>query len=450
MPISRPAGHRRKLLTPRGGGGISLRWEEVRTRLGRIPVHPDRRAAHLHGTRAIRGVALSVLLVGCGETRYDQDAEQYECATCRISIELVTTIDADQADANSPTPRSSILRHPDGHVVVAPVYQRARVAVFSNEGALITAFGEPGSGPGELGRPDAIALHADTVFVLDNSNARISTYTLAGQYVRHIPIRHIATGIAVVNDTLIVLGVLRSGPAPQHRPLVLMDKSGAVIAEFGEVDPRTANNILFSVAAADSIWLGHFGEYRVDLFETTGRSLSSIHRNVQWFPPFNFVRGVKARSKTFIFTALVDLQVAPEGLWTLVGTASVSRSPDTRDRPSIRPMSVGEIDARTDYILELVDVESGRALAGTALQDGMFGGFADARHVFSFSEGRSGQVYAHIWTVQLHNTISGGDYEADSTVLHGGTYSGPRLIDGRDHRCVRHLPRNLHLGLLEH
>ncbi len=52
-----------------------------------------------------------------------------------------------------------------------------RIQKFTPDGAFLTAFGEPGSGPGRLDRPTDLAVSPDgRVYVVDFGNDRIQVF----------------------------------------------------------------------------------------------------------------------------------------------------------------------------------------------------------------------------------------------------------------------------------
>jgi DNA-binding beta-propeller fold protein YncE len=71
---------------------------------------------------------------------------------------------------------TSVSIGPDGSVFVADFYND-RVQKFAPDGTFLTAFGESGDGPGQLGHAIAVAVAEDgTVFVADFLNNRIQKW----------------------------------------------------------------------------------------------------------------------------------------------------------------------------------------------------------------------------------------------------------------------------------
>lgn len=58
-----------------------------------------------------------------------------------------------------------------------------QVVVFTLEGEVVTQWGKPGTGPGDLDRPNGIAVSEDgeTVYVADSNHARVTAFTPEGE-----------------------------------------------------------------------------------------------------------------------------------------------------------------------------------------------------------------------------------------------------------------------------
>ncbi len=72
---------------------------------------------------------------------------------------------------------------PDGNVYVADSGNH-RIVVFAPDGQFLRAFGESGSGPGQLNEPWGLAVDEQYVYVADTWNYRIQKFSLEGQLVK--------------------------------------------------------------------------------------------------------------------------------------------------------------------------------------------------------------------------------------------------------------------------
>jgi tripartite motif-containing protein 71 len=110
-----------------------------------------------------------------------------------------------------------------------------QVVVFTKDGEFVRQFGRPGTGPGELDRPNGIAVMPDsTVLVADSNNGRIQAFTLDGvfmwqtgtlggtEYEFGLP-----RGVATLGDgTIAVVDAFEFA-------VVLLEPDGAVIGDYG-------------------------------------------------------------------------------------------------------------------------------------------------------------------------------------------------------------------------
>ena len=62
-------------------------------------------------------------------------------------------------------------------------FHRGRIRQFDRRGKLIRTIGRPGSGPGELGGPNDVAVDEarGIVYVLESVNSRVQSFTLDGE-----------------------------------------------------------------------------------------------------------------------------------------------------------------------------------------------------------------------------------------------------------------------------
>lgn len=90
---------------------------------------------------------------------------------------------------------------PEGQVAVVD-NRGARVALFDSTGAWVRDFGRSGEGPGEYTAPLALSARADTLFVWDPLQRRMSRFTAAGVFVGSDPLPHWSGGhrFAAVDD----------------------------------------------------------------------------------------------------------------------------------------------------------------------------------------------------------------------------------------------------------
>lgn len=117
-----------------------------------------------------------------------------------------------------------------------PDWQQHTIWVVDPQGRLIQKIGQAGRGPGELTNPRSVALHDGKVFVLDNDNDRISTFSISGQHLSSHRIDvYLSTGMLINADGHIAVS---SVLAPSF--FTVYDTDGAKLYDGGsrEVEAR--------------------------------------------------------------------------------------------------------------------------------------------------------------------------------------------------------------------
>ena len=72
---------------------------------------------------------------------------------------------------------------PDGALLVADGYGNARILEYTPEGKRVREWGSPGTGPGELNLPHAVAIdERGVIYVGDRENGRIQRFDREGRF----------------------------------------------------------------------------------------------------------------------------------------------------------------------------------------------------------------------------------------------------------------------------
>ncbi|MBI1358105.1 MAG: hypothetical protein GC160_27540 [Acidobacteria bacterium] len=73
---------------------------------------------------------------------------------------------------------------PDGNLLIADGYGNARILEYTPTGQRVREFGRPGTGPGELNLPHAVAVdERGVIYVGDRENGRVQRFTREGRYI---------------------------------------------------------------------------------------------------------------------------------------------------------------------------------------------------------------------------------------------------------------------------
>ena len=126
---------------------------------------------------------------------------------------------------------SEIVPSPSGDLYVSDGYRNARVHRFSEQGALIASWGQPGKvSPGEFHLPHSLLVSDDKVYVCDRENHRIQVFDMSGEYLemwtdiqRPMDISADSDGMLYVSE-----GRVNDGPAR----VSVLDTAGGVLARF--------------------------------------------------------------------------------------------------------------------------------------------------------------------------------------------------------------------------
>ena len=162
------------------------------------------------------------------------------------------------------------------------------IRIFDARGEFVIAFGQPGSGPGELNSPSAVLIgRGDTILVPDVSNGRVQRFLTDGSPAGQFPL-HLGPGIPVgwaARDGLLV-EVLRPHPSSLNPYLLLLrDGGGQVVDTLLEMEESGAleyrNGMAHMVAfSPEPRWTlledgrlasARLSAYRVEIRDRNGR-----------------------------------------------------------------------------------------------------------------------------------------------------------------------------------
>jgi len=168
----------------------------------------------------------------------------------------------------------------DGVVIVADTLNH-RLQAFSEDGSFLRSWGAPGSAPGQLREPGALAIWGDEVFVADTRNHRVQVFDRHdGVWLRAFGERGSAPGQFNTPNGLTVddAGRVWIADTLNHRVQVF-DRDGALLGVWGEqgsgiaqlYSPQTLAVVGLGTAA--EVYVLDSGNHRVQVFDTAGRHL---------------------------------------------------------------------------------------------------------------------------------------------------------------------------------
>lgn len=337
-----------------------------------------------------RAVLLGAVLLGAGCSDPDRAADDGRmfisgvpsCAECEIVLEELVTLGSvdDPASIASGSAHTACIagRLSTGEYVSSGIAGGGEIFVYDHQGTFVGRRGRRGAGPGELGdNLSVIVGPADTLFVIDRSQSRLTTLSPRGDYVASFMLPPRVFGFARLADGGFIFHTLAHGVRGADSPL-LRRYSGSgqeLIAHelpsrrmvrqgIADMDRRTV-----SPSQTGDYWAAKYWTYEIDRWTVAGTRDLTIVRDVEWFPPGD--PGSPDDVKAWYQEApppniLRHLWEGEDGLlWTYSIVADPRWTPD--------PESDAEYLAwarRTwDTIVEVLDIRNGTVLASLRLDE---------------------------------------------------------------------------------
>ncbi|MDD4205240.1 MAG: 6-bladed beta-propeller [Candidatus Delongbacteria bacterium] len=144
-------------------------------------------------------VAAAALVISCGSNSGIETVDGVKIIkngnapsdrNVNIKTEFLFSLNEDTGDTSAVIRTiSSIEVDEKGNIYILD-RRKSTVFKFSPEGSLIKTFGQSGTGPGEMARPEQVLVSNDTVYVTDMRQRKVIMFDNEGAYVRDIiPLR---------------------------------------------------------------------------------------------------------------------------------------------------------------------------------------------------------------------------------------------------------------------
>lgn len=281
----------------------------------------------------------------------------------------------------------------------------AGVAVFDSSGAFVRELNAQGRGPGEFTQVQAAGFSAgDSLWALELFRAHLFTPPPELRFVRTVTFSEPVRG-KVTASGFLSRGVMMSGDG--LLPPNLRGWDGTRRAAFGpsgsvsDVEAEMGPLMLMDSTRA---WRASGKSYALTLVDTTGQTLRTLSRTVEWFPPDEPFRGSFQEAKPP--SRIADLTVGPDGaLWILIrrahpdwkpaGTATTERAAPVAIATNRLP-AASDLNALFEVVLEVLDPDTGALLASRTLP-GSYRGFVDNRHLAEILDDEDGHVEIRLW-----------------------------------------------------
>ena len=318
-----------------------------------------------------KNLLLIVGFLGCAGPNSSQDSQHLrvsgepECKDCRIELRRVAIL-GDSTDTSSVRPDAAskecmVGRLRSGEWVLSGVAGGGLLNIYGETGKLIRTIGRKGAGPGEFRSPLRHVVGSDdSLFVIDDGNARIQLMTAAGDFVRVFPTRDRFRGFALLPDDQLVL--FRVPSKRTDHLFHQFDRNGQLVRSFGTpIQPDSSLDLenWFVVAAPQGrFWTASIWSYELRRWRAPDTLDLEVSREVDWFrSPSVYPAGVYVTvpPPPLLLHAWED---SSGRLWTYTAVADLNWAPGMKIVPS------PEWQEKTfDTVIEVIDLSTGKLLA---------------------------------------------------------------------------------------
>jgi hypothetical protein len=203
-----------------------------------------------------------------------------------------------------------------GDVLFVADAQDCAIKVFSKEGRFLRAFGRKGQGPGELSFPSGVAAAGDRVLVADKFNSRVQVFDRDGRPAGAFAVPFLPDKVQALADGAVLVTGNPTGKRKGEAIVHVFDRAGrprweGVEAGFsGDPSFDAFRNMILAFPGEDGDFFVVFrsGERRVLHFASAGALLGTIavdERHVSRPIDLPFKRG-KRRLAGFCWAAAFD------------------------------------------------------------------------------------------------------------------------------------------------
>jgi len=287
-------------------------------------------------------------------------------------------------------------RFSTGEFVLGALVGGGEIFVFQTDGQLSRRFGRKGEGPGELGGRLALAIGpSDSLFVLDNDQARLSVFSSSGDFIRSFPAPNRVRAFTRLNDGTFLFH--RTPLEPTEALFHLTGSNGEAGRQFGEVSqelPELDGQVI-TPGNPDGFWTASIWTYELFRHESPDSVGRRLIRRVDWFPAGGkYVEGMPFSIPSP--PVLKHLWDDGEGrIWVY------SLVPDEAWEPRI-PLTPSYEWARRNFdtVIEVIDHRSGKVLASHRYDD-MLGTVCGSPLAYAVVESEDGDTRVQVFRPTL-------------------------------------------------
>jgi hypothetical protein len=287
-----------------------------------------------------------------------------DCPDCKIELTHIVTL-GDSTDTASVQPNAAgrecmVGKLSTGEFVLSGVAGGGFLNIYSATGQPVRTIGRKGAGPGEFRFPLRVAVGSgDSLYVIDDGNARIQVVSATGAYVRVFATRDRYRSFTLLPDDKLLL--FRLPTSRDDRLFHEFDRAGHEVMAFGApTQPDSTlelENWLVASAPQGRFWTASHWSYELRRWSGPDSLDLTVERRADWF------------ASPSVFSADVYVTIPPppmllhaweddaNRLWTYTAV------PDPNWKPGMGMRVTPEWQAKTfDTIVEVIDLSSGRLL----------------------------------------------------------------------------------------
>lgn len=315
------------------------------------------------------------------------------CDRCDLDLRRVAvlgTADGPGALDNEP---SSVRRDGQGRYFVTQFVVFHEVTVFDDRGAHVRTLGREGAGPGEFRGISMADVHADSLFVFDNGNVRLSVFGPDLSHARTVRLHGAMThqGVVLPHGDVVLNATVPTAEGIGFPLHVLRDDAPPV--SFGSMtggalpSPSPAPLMRALAPARDGgVWAAPRMRYEIDRWSTAGELTARLVRQALWFSPYS-ERRVGGSEPPAPFLRAVR-EIAPGRLMVLIGVPKpdFTRRLGPPVRISERGNPIHDFSRKQelfDTIVEVIDTVNGRLLLSKRVAAHLLG-FTDDEHIYGY------------------------------------------------------------------
>jgi hypothetical protein len=279
---------------------------------------------------------------------------------CMVSLTKVTTLLEDSYKGTLPDSTVCVVPQPGGRYLTRSRTGQALV-LFDNSGRIETLVEVPGTTRALTG---PLAGLKETTLVYDGQGRRLISFGADLKTPRISSFRYVPSFVRL-DGTFIVAQQIQTPELVGH-PIHLVGSDGKVLRSFGAETPEyhpsrsLSTDRIVAPGRNASVWAAPRGRYVIEQWApVTGQRLSHLSVKSSWFTEST---GTRTSNQTRPQPILVSIWEQADKLWVLLRVADASwKAP--KDNDAERPYDVEAYSIEHDWMLEVVDAQTGGVLA---------------------------------------------------------------------------------------